>query len=139
MNAPADEPRRSARFGWTSLLLWSTFGLLLEAAHGFKLGLYLDDDLRHSLLRLAHAHGVILSLVVIVYGRSGPAHADGRGARLTGRLLRAGACVIPLGFVLSAVRPHEGDPGLPVLLVPLGAALLIAGLGRVAWASWRGL
>ena len=93
MNAPADEPRRSARFGGTSLLLWSTFGLLLEAAHGFKLGLYLDDDLRHSLLRLAHAHGVILSLVVIVYGRSGPAHADGRGA----------------------------------------------GLGRVAWASWRGL
>src|ERR1700759_4031029 len=119
MKERPSESRQSARFGWTSLLLWSTFGLLLEAAHGFKLGLYLDDDLRHSLLRLAHAHGVVLSLVVIIYGRSGPAGPP--AGRLTGRLLRAGACVIPLGFAFSAVRPHEGDPGLPVLLVPLGA------------------
>jgi hypothetical protein len=32
-------------------------------APGFKVSAYLDDSLRRSLLRLAHAHGVILALV----------------------------------------------------------------------------
>jgi hypothetical protein len=156
LDPAAAESRRCARFGWTSLALWAAFGLALEAAHGFKLAAYLDDDLRHSLLRLAHAHGVVLALVVLAFGRAMPVAGsvarplsdaasaptsdpptDLRGVRRTGRLLRAGALIVPLGFALGAIRPHEGDPGLPVLLVPVGGLLLVAGLCRTAWGSWR--
>jgi hypothetical protein len=136
----ADEAGRCRRFGWTSLAVWSLFGLALEAAHGFKLAAFLDDDLRHALLRLAHAHGVVLALAVLAFG-GGVAALYGDDppirARRTGALLRVGALVLPLGFGLSAIAPHEGDPGFPVLLVPVGAVLLVAGLGRAAVRAWR--
>jgi hypothetical protein len=52
-------------------------------------------------------------------------------------LVRAGALVVPLGFATGAIAPHEGDPGLPVVLVPIGAALLVLGLGQIAFDEWR--
>ena len=83
-----DELRRCWRFGWTSLAAWALFGLALEAAHGFKLAAYLDDNLRHAILRLAHAHGVILALVVLAFARPRrwptPTAAGARAARRTG-------------------------------------------------------
>ena len=136
-----DEIRRCRRFGWTSLAAWALFGLAIEAAHGFKLGAYLDDNLRHTILRLAHAHGVILALVVLAFparaARRTTAEQSVRAARRTGILLRAGALLIPAGFALGAIAPHEGDPGWPVVLVPIGGALLVAGLIRTAWRAWR--
>jgi hypothetical protein len=135
------EPRRCSRFGWTSLAAWALFGLVLETAHGFKLAIYLDDDLRHALLRLAHAHGVILALVVLAFGRASaqlyPEPDAARGAGHTGLLLRAGALAIPAGFGLSAIAPHEGDPGLAVVLVPAGAIFIVIGLARAASRAWR--
>jgi hypothetical protein len=137
-----DEVRRCRRFAWTSLAAWALFGLAIEAAHGFKLASYLDDSLRHTVLRLAHAHGVILALVVLAFAASLPAGADHgdedgvRAARRTGLLLRAGALLIPAGFALGGIAPHEGDPGWPVVLVPIGGALLVAGLFRISWRSW---
>ena len=135
-----DEARRCRRFAWTSLAGWALFGLALEAAHGFKLATYLDDNLRHTILRLAHAHGVVLALVVLAFAASLPARADdGDGvpaARRTGLLLRAGALLIPAGFALGGIAPHEGDPGWPVVLVPVGGLLLVGGLVRMAWRSW---
>ena len=125
------EARRSRRFGWTALLVWASLGLALEAAHGFKLAWFLDDSLRRTLLRLAHAHGVVLALVVLAYG------ATARPARAIGRLLRAGALLMPIGFALSALRPSEGDPGLAIALVPIGALALLAGLVGAARATWR--
>jgi hypothetical protein len=127
------EARRSRRFGWTALLVWASLGLALEAAHGFKLAWFLDDDLRRTLLRLAHAHGVVLALVVL-------AHASSAGAarvRSIGRLLRAGALLMPIGFALSALRPSEGDPGVAIALVPIGALALLAGLAGAALRTWR--
>jgi hypothetical protein len=132
------EDRACLRFGWTSLAFWAVYGLALETAHGFKLGLYLDDGLRHTLLRLAHAHGVVLALVVLAFGRGATTlYGHAPAAHTTGRLLRGGAFTIPLGFALSAIAPHEGDPGWPVALVPLGAVLLVVGLGRAAARAWR--
>jgi len=148
------ERRRARRFAWTSLFGWVLFGLALEAAHGFKLSAYLDDGLRRSLLRLAHAHGVILALVALAHAELGapllmvaqpgaagattttPSGATRRVVRV-GRWLRVGASLVPLGFALSAVRASEGDPSLAILLVPLGALALLAALGRTAWAAWR--
>jgi hypothetical protein len=140
------EPQRSRRFGWTSLFFWVLFGLALEAAHGFKLSAYLDDGLRRSLLRLAHAHGVILALLVLAYGEAGvpllvpppgspPSSSGSAGG--AGRLLRAGALLVPAGFALSAIHASESDPSLPILLVPLGAVALLAAIGRVGLAAWR--
>jgi hypothetical protein len=117
--------------------VWALFGLAIEAAHGFKLGAYLDDNLRHTILRLGHAHGVILALVVLAFPATLSPGADDRAARRTGRLLRAGALLIPAGFALGAIAPHEADPGWPVVLVPIGGALLVGGLIRTAWQAWR--
>jgi len=136
-----DELRRCWRFGWTSLAAWALFGLALEAAHGFKLAAYLDDNLRHTILRLAHAHGVILALVVLAVAKASPLSetdaAGARAARRTAGLVRAGAFLVPVGFALGGIAPHEGDPGWPVVLVPLGGLLLVSGLIRLAWQSWR--
>ena len=80
------------------------FGLALEGAHGFKLAAYLDDNLRHSILRLAHAHGVILALVVLAFASSLPPGDEGgaaRAARLTG----------PVAAGWRAVDPARLRPG----------------------------
>jgi len=119
MSAADDEVRRARRFGWTSLAVWALVGLVLEAAHGFKLGFYLDDGLTRTL-------------------GGAPLLTDrADGGRSVGRLLRAGALLVPLGFALSALRHGETDPSLPIFLVPLGALALVAGLARLAWAAWR--
>ena len=142
----SDERSRARRFAWTSLFAWVLFGLALEAAHGFKMSVYLDDSLRRTLLRLAHAHGVILSLVVLAYGDRGapllapassPSSSSGTRSRRVGGLLRAGALLVPLGFALSAIRASESDPSLPILLVPLGGVALLGALGQVAFGAWR--
>ena len=38
-----------------------------------------------------------------------------------------------LGFFLGGLFVHAGDPGLGILLVPVGAALLFAAV----WLAWR--
>jgi len=43
--------------------------------------------------------------------------------------LRSAGVVLPLGFLCGAFRIHGGDPGVAVFLVPLGALLLIYGVG----------
>lgn len=130
--AVAAESRRARRFGWTWLLLWVLVGIAIEAAHGFKLASYLDDGLTRTLLRLGHAHGVILSLVVLAYAALGV-----EAAPSAGRFLRWGAGLIPVGFTASAFRHSEGDPALVVLLVPVGAVPLAIGLMLLARSAWR--
>ena len=132
------EPTLSRRFGWTSLFGWVLFGLGLEAAHGWKASAYVDDHLTRTLLRLAHAHGVILALVVLAYGERGSPLLEppSRAARV-GWWLRGGAFLVPLGFALSAIHASESDPSLPIVLVPLGALALLGALGQVALGAWR--
>src|SRR5690606_1651707 len=133
----SDPSTRAARFGWTSLALWACAGVALEAAHAFKVSAYLDDELTRMLLRLAHAHGVGLSLVVIVFGAAAAPRSDEGLARHLGGALAAAAVLVPLGFALGAIAHPEGDPGVGVLLVPIGALALVYALARVARAMWR--
>jgi hypothetical protein len=139
MTALEAEQRRSRRFGWSWLLLWATAGAALETAHGFKLGLYLDDEVARTMLRLGHAHGVGLSIVALLHGALGaPLFADrADGGRACGRLIRAAALLVPLGFALSALGHPESDPGIAIFLVPPGAACLLAALGWTALRAWR--
>lgn len=126
--------RGARRFGWTSLLAWAALGTVLEAAHGFKVATYLDDELTRLLLRLGHAHGVGLSLVILAWSVASPPKARTPG---TLRSLAAGALLIPLGFALGALGHPEGDPGPAIFLVPVGAAALLFGLARTAFEVWR--
>jgi hypothetical protein len=139
MNATEREALRARRFGWTSLFVWAAFGLFLEGAQGFRLAPFTMDELARTLVRLGHAHGVGLSLVVLVYASNGTpllTHRDDGGAS-TGRLLRIAAMLVPAGFALSAIGHPEGDPNLAVLAVPLGALLLLAALASLAFAAWK--
>ena len=56
-----DRARLHLRFGWWSLLVFMTLGLMLEALHAFKMGVYLDvsSETRRLLWTLAHAHGAL--------------------------------------------------------------------------------
>ncbi|MEM9074614.1 MAG: hypothetical protein AAGE52_39330 [Myxococcota bacterium] len=119
-----------ARFGWALLLLWVTAGLLLEAAHGFKWSPYLDDALRRELWTLAHAHGVGLALIAIVHANFGP------GPAWTRRAILAAALLMPVGFVLGGIAHPESDPSAGIVLVPIGALVLLAALGRTAFSAF---
>ena len=133
------ETRAAQRFGWPALIVWALLGLGLELAHGFKLAAYLDDELTRLLLRLAHAHGIGLSLLVLVYAISGaPLLAqDPHAGRTTGRLLRASAVLLPLGFAFGAIGHPEGDPSPAIVLSPVGAVCLLTALVQIARAALR--
>lgn len=130
------QPRNTAAYGWLGLALWSTVGFALEAAHGWKLSAYLDSELTRLLLTLAHAHGAMLSLVLIAFGVHGAAHLD-VGETWPRRALLIAWGTMPLGFALGAFAHPESDPGVGIFLVPVGACALIAALTRIAFAVWK--
>jgi hypothetical protein len=116
------------RFGWWSLLIFLTLGLLLEVLHGFKVGLYLDvsNETRRLMWTLAHAHGVLLGLVHVVFGlclRTVP-ELDPTNVSMASRTLVGASILLPGGFFLGGVSFYSGDPGLGVVAVPIGAAML---------------
>jgi hypothetical protein len=124
--------RRHLRFGWWSLLVFLTLGIGLEAMHGLKLQWYLDvaNQTRRLMWTLAHAHGTLLSLVHIAFGLTlRVAGAGGpRTQRAASACLLSASVLLPGGFFLGGLVVYGGDPGLGILLVPVGAALLFAGV-----------
>ncbi len=131
--------RRHFRFGWWSLLVFATLGLTLETLHGFKVRAYLDvgNETRRLMWTLAHAHGTLLSLINVVVGLSAPALSAIRPARqhLISRCLIGATFLLPGGFFLGGVLFYGGDPGLGILLVPVGALLLLTALYLIARGS----
>lgn len=128
--------RRHVRFGWWSLFAFATLGLTLEALHGFKVASYLDvsNETRRLMWRLAHAHGVLLGLVHVVYGLALAAMPGlgGLHARLISTALVGASLFLPGGFFLGGVIFYAGDPGLGIVLVPFGACLLLVALFFIA-------
>ena len=125
---------RNLRFGWWSLLVFLSLGAVLETLHGFKIGWYVDagNETRRLMFTLAHAHGTLLAVVNI---------AAGLTARMVDRfVLRSSvsfaliwaAILLPGGFFLGGIVIYDGDPGLGVWLVPIGAALLFYSIARIA-------
>jgi hypothetical protein len=118
---------RHLRFGWWSLFAFLSLGVALEVLHGFKLGWYLnvDVEMRRLMFTLAHAHGTLFAIVNICAGltmRTVKGFELGRAASLS---LLWGSVLLPLGFFLGGLVIHDGDPGLGVLLVPVGALLVL--------------
>jgi hypothetical protein len=128
--------RRHFRLGWWTLLVFLSFGFVLETLHGFKVGFYLDvsNEARRLTFRLAHAHGTLLAIVNIVFALTLSSNAV-----VTARLLGAASvCLVlatilmPAGFFVSGLFIVGGDPGLGILLVPLGAAALFGAVLLIA-------
>ena len=131
--------RRHLRFGWWSLLLFLTLGLALEGFHGFKTAFYLDvsNETRRLMWTLAHAHGALLGLVHVVFAvavRSLPELAN-RPLGVASASLVAASVLLPGGFFLGGVTVYSGDPGLGVVIVPVGAACLLIAVYSIARAS----
>ena len=137
--AAVDYTGRHLRFGWWSLLCFLILGIVLELLHGFKAGLYLDvsNQTRRLMWTLAHAHGALLGLVHILYAlclRLFPTMAE-RDPRPVSVSLIGASVLLPGGFFAGGVRFYGGDPGLGILVVPVGATLLLIAVFLVARAT----
>ena len=128
---------RHLRFGWWSLLIFVVMGLVLEGLHGLKIGFYLDVDnqTRRLMWTLAHAHGTLLALIHIAYGATVPLMtAESAKQRHRVSLALTGATLLmPTGFFLGGLFIHSGDPGMGIVLVPVGGLLLVAAIFMTAW------
>lgn len=118
------------RHGWLCLLVFLAAGLALESLHGLKIAAYLDlgHAVRRHMWTLAHAHGALLGLVhlgLAATARAAPRLAAAPHGRVSSVSLDAATVLLPLGFFLGGLQHYAGDPGLGVLLVPLGGALLL--------------
>ena len=120
--------RTHFRWGWWSLLLFLTLGIFLDALHGFKIGFYLDASsaTRRLMWTLAHAHGTLLSLVHLAFAGFLSANVEWpiSSRRIASRALISGTMLLPAGFFFGGVFTYDGDPGLLIYLVPVGALLL---------------
>lgn len=128
--------RRHERFGWIALLVFLTFGILLEVMHGLKVGWYLDvsNESRRLQWTLSHAHGTLVALVNLAFAFSSRrlGALGGRSITVASRCLMGAAVLLPAGFFLGGLVTHAGDPGLGVVLVPVGAAMLLVGVALAA-------
>ena len=129
------------RLGWIGVLVFLSLGLVLEALHGFKVGLYLDvdQDTRRLMWRLAHAHGTLLSVLHLGFAAT-VAHLPQLAAplcALASRCLSGALILMPAGLLLGGVWIHGGYPGLGVLLVPPGGLLLLVGVFAIVRAIGR--
>ncbi len=119
---------RHLKFGWGSLLVFLTLGIVLEAMHGFKVGWYLNpsSETRRLLWTLAHAHGTLLGLIHIALAATLPVLASvERIAAIASPCLMASSVLLPGGFFLGGWFIFESDPGFGILLTPAGATLLL--------------
>lgn len=127
--------RRHLRLGWTSLLVFVVLGGVLESMHGFKVDWYLavGNETQRLMWRLAHAHGTFLSLVQIAFAVTLPllGNGDAPAPKFAGAALTSASIALPGGFLLGAFGSHGGDPGVGIVLVPVGLVMLVLAIVAV--------
>ena len=124
MGSPPQQTTGLVRQGWISLAIWIAFGILIEGMSAFRTPAFLDDPLRREMLRLAHAHGTLLNLVLLVAVICARLEIIGLRA-FSSVSLRLAVIFIPIGFLLGGLWHYPDDPGLGIFLVPVGALLLL--------------
>ncbi|MGL4512352.1 MAG: hypothetical protein ACRCT8_04620 [Lacipirellulaceae bacterium] len=133
---PAQLVRRHCVIGWSGLALFSFTGLALEALHGLKVGMYLDvgAEPRRLLWTLAHAHGSMLSIVHLAFAAYLATTGGGSRASVgwTSRSLTAGLVLLPAGFGLGGIWLYGGDPGVGILLAPIGGGAFVVAMVAAA-------
>ena len=127
--------RKHLVFGWWAIATFTLLGLVLEAAHGLKIGWYLDlsNSTRRLAMTLGHAHGTLLGLVNIAFAVS-VKHLKLSPTSLARAsiALRAATVLMPLGFLIGGMFVYAGDPGIGIVLVPPAGVLLVIALIVVA-------
>jgi hypothetical protein len=121
---------RHLRWGWWSIAAFVGLGVVLESLHGFKIGGYLDveNSTRRHMWTLAHAHGTLIGLLHLAYAFT-VGSRPGVASPVASVALSVAGLALPLGFFLGGAWFHAGDPGLGILLVPVGAlAMVLASL-----------
>ena len=141
---PLKTARESVRaahltFGWFMLLAFVLLGLVLEGLHAFKIGWYLDvgHEARRLMLRLGHAHGTLLALVNVAFAVSIPHLNSMNETRmgLASKALKIASILLPGGFFIGGFFIYDGDPGLGVFVVPLGAVSMVIAVALTALGS----
>jgi hypothetical protein len=124
------------QFAWWSLLCFIVLGITLEVLHAGKILWYVGQpsETRRLLWTLAHAHGALLSLVHVGFAFTYFVlqREVTRRQRLASALLIAASVLLPGGFFLGGTFMYEGDPGLGIWLVPLGAVSLFVSVFMTA-------
>ncbi len=117
---------------WISLAAWMSVGMLLEALIAFRSPAYLQDPLRRELFRLAHTHGAVLNLVLVIASMylSNRSLTLANPARIA---FQAGVVLMPLGFLLGGLWHTETDPNMFVFLAPAGGILVIFAVVSIAF------
>ncbi|MFV8755906.1 hypothetical protein ACNOYE_35595 [Nannocystaceae bacterium ST9] len=126
-------PDRHLRASLALVALFLASGLWLEAMIGLRAQGWLDDPLRREFLRLGHAHGGLLGLLNL--GLAWALERLATPASWAGKIRVAawtGALLVGSGFMLGGLLHGPTDPGLPILIVPAGAMLLLASLVATA-------
>lgn len=138
LSSQNDLARFHVRFGWASLAAFATLGAVLEGMHGLKVAWYLEqaNETRRLMFTLAHAHGTLLSVVNLVFGTLLHIVGGGSSKRTASRCLLAGTILMPSGFFLGGLYIYGGDPGLGVMLVPVGALCMIIAAMSCALSPW---
>jgi hypothetical protein len=130
---------RHVRFGWWALLCFLALGFVLEGLHALKIGWYLnvENEARRLTWTLAHAHGTLFAVLNLVFGLSLTVmpFASRRSLVLASRSLIAATVLLPAGFFLGGVFSIAGDPGIGIVLVPVGALLVMLTVLLAARAS----
>ena len=128
------------KLGWVWLLLFATLGLVLEGLHGLKAGFYLDVGMetRRLMWTLAHTHGTLIGIVHLAFAVTlERIDRPGRALGVASHALVAAGVLLPGGFLLGGVVVYGGDPGLGVLLLPIGAVAMIVAAAIVVYALKR--
>ncbi len=135
-----DYARRHQRVGWWTLLVFVGLGFALEAFHGLKVSWYLDAGMqpRRLMWTLAHAHGTLLALIHIAFAATlRTATCSALWVRRASPCLVSASILLPGGFFVGGLTVHGGDPSPAVVIVPIGALVLIAGVVCVGLALER--
>ena len=126
-------PERHLRLSIALAALFLAMGLWLEAMIGLRMTGWVDDPLRREFLRLGHAHGGLLALLNLGLGlamdRLGTPAAWAATIRAAAW---SGALLVGAGFVAGGLLHGPTDPGLPILVVPAGALMLLGSLVAAA-------
>jgi vacuolar-type H+-ATPase subunit I/STV1 len=111
---------------------WMSFGLLLEGFIGFRVSGYMSVPIRREMFQLAHTHGTLLSLLLLVSTLtiSKELVYPNKFATLS---LRIGTILMPLGFLLGGIQPNKDEPNALVFLAPIGGILVIFGIINFAF------
>jgi hypothetical protein len=113
------------RQGWISLACWIAFGILVEGFNAFRSPAYLDDAVRREMFRLAHAHGTLLNIVLLIAAISARLDLI-RLSPMTSLGLCSAVVLLPAGFLFGGLWHFKDEAGPAIVLVPIGAVLLLA-------------